>query len=132
MSKRKASIPKNKPEKKPCIKHDDECPICCNPFINPHILRKDSALVEVVPALVEVPINQESELKNANTSTSCNHFFHTECLAKWWVSSDGQTCPLCRHKESLSNYNLYDRVMFYFYMEKYGKKYYINYLILII
>lgn len=104
MPKRKASISEKKSDKKRCIAPDEECSICCNPFIK--------------PSLVE-----EFELKNAYSSTSCGHFFHTECLGKWWLSSNGQTCPLCRHKESLSSSNLNERSLLYFYMKNYGKAY---------
>ena len=27
---------------------------------------------------------------------SCEHFFHTNCISRWY--SDNPTCPVCRHR----------------------------------
>lgn len=44
----------------------------------------------------------------------CDHTFHTECIIRWFRSSNAGTCPLCRDEEPeyLSFYTLRHRLRF--------------------
>lgn len=36
------------------------------------------------------------EAEEEVSELSCKHFFHKECLEKWFLNKDYATCPLCR------------------------------------
>ena len=44
---------------------------------------------------IECPICFE-EFDNEIAILPCSHYFHEECLIKWWNKSNKFECPICR------------------------------------
>lgn len=68
------------------ISSDDSCSICLEHY----------APGDVVARLRCLPTNDESNGKDANTTTTkrCKHWFHKDCILQWLENHD--ECPMCR------------------------------------
>mmetsp|Transcript_5989 Transcript_5989/g.14324 ORF Transcript_5989/g.14324 Transcript_5989/m.14324 type:complete len:117 (+) Transcript_5989:73-423(+) len=43
-------------------------------------------------------LNTDAGVATTMRALSCSHSFHEECLLKWWQTSSGLSCPVCRHQ----------------------------------